>query len=142
LVAAAHSASVAHARQAFVAQIGWAGTFAHPPVESQSTHLWVDTLHRSSVPVQSPSLRHSPHDEPPMQKRCAPVPEQAAFDPQLHSRFVQALANSGSHADAEQAAHCATLVRTQAATPALSQHSWLFEQPRAPLGSHAPHCPF
>jgi hypothetical protein len=118
LVAAAHSASVAHARQVFAAQIG------------------------AAAAVQSPLLRNTPPDEPPMQKRCLPVPEQAAFDPQRHSRFVQALERSGSHAGAEQAAHCATLVRTQAATPAFSQHSWLFVQPRAPSGSQAPHCPF
>jgi hypothetical protein len=77
-----------------------------------------------------------------MQNRAVPVPEHAAFDPQRHARFVQLFERSGSQAGAEQAVHRVTLVPTQAATPASSQHSWLFVHPRASLGSHAPHCPF
>jgi hypothetical protein len=91
--------------------------------------------------VQSTSVRHSEQVDA-TQKRCVPVPAHGAVVPQRQARLVHVSASNGLHAEALQAPHWVGLVARQAATPALSQQSWLGVHPRASPGSHAPHCPF
>jgi hypothetical protein len=57
--AEAHWASAEHAVHTLAIQIGVLGTLAQPPVESQSTHLCVVVLQRSSVPKQPPPSTQS-----------------------------------------------------------------------------------
>jgi hypothetical protein len=57
----AHCASVEHAVQTLTMQIGVFGSLLQPPVASQSMHLCVVVLQRSSMPEQPPLSTQSTH---------------------------------------------------------------------------------
>ena len=92
--------------------------------------------------MQSASPVHSAHvPGAPTQAFSVPVPEHAAPDPHRQVRFEHVFASVGLHGTPHPV-HWLSVAATQAATPLVSQQSWLLVQGFESVGSQAPHSPF